>query len=807
MAPFVRLEIVFGSNKLTKAPSGAPPTLMREWLGLSVFLIFLCVALTLVGHMRRVDLAFFDAFAPLLEPPAPKKIAIIEIDDATVAALGGWPIRRAIHAELIDRLTQIGVSAIALDLIMADGSDDRPVDDEILANAMKRNERVVTPIVTSTVDAVTSAVLPVDSIARASFGVGHINVHTSRDGVVRSFRLREGNNEHIYPALSDLVLQASGARPARCSEKNWWVADHWKGSCLRYVPIGRPTAYDMYSYIAVLRGEVPAQSLRGRIVLIGATASGASARLATSDQSLSGVEFLAEATHALTNATLVRQTGILARLAFDLVAVLLLCAALICFGPRASLLACIALAILICLVAYVLLSAEHVFIYPGAAFVVCTVAYPLWAWRRQEALLKYLTVEAQRVMAEPYLPDEPVAVRESVDPVQRRLVAMTSLVARVRRYREFLSEWIESLPEATLLVASSGDVVLANAKAGALMAGGKQAERDATPLAGRQIVDVLSDVTSSYKVTTFAADALAAFGDAASNKYAGGERADRFKRGIEIVDERGRSLLIKCAAIQATRARGPALVFHISDITSMRQAERQRDTTLRFLSHDIRSPQASILTLLEQLRRSPENFPGNRFTELVEHYATTALKLADDFLLLALAESQPPKLVKLDLAALVADAIDDLWVLADARGTTVQLVAQQGSLVLADAPLMRRAFANLIGNAIKYGPDNATVVVEISHLATAWRVSVFDRGVGIEESDREKLFNEFVRVGSDQDRPGVGLGLALVKTVVDQAGGSVSVQSTVGVGSEFIVLLPDAAMSVLPVGWRTEAVR
>jgi signal transduction histidine kinase len=792
MARYARPAIVFESNRLARAAANAPPVLIREWLGLSLLLILLCGTLTVLGHLRRVDLAFFDSLAPLLERTPPKKIAVIEIDDASVAALGGWPIRRAVHAALIDRLTQSGVSAIAIDLIMADASNERPVDDELLANAMKRNGRVVTPLVTSTINGVTKPVFPVDVIARASFGIGHINVHTSRDGVVRSFRLLEGNSQGIYPALPILLLRAGGMPEASCSETFVSDVNQWQGGCIRYVPIAHPKTYDVYSYIAVLRGDVPIESFRDRIVLIGATASGTTARLATSDQSLSGVEFIAEATRAAANHALVRSLKLPWRLVFDLAVMPFLCAALIYFGPRASLIACIALAVLISLIALTFLGTLHIFVYPGATVITCIVAYPLWAWRRQEALLTYLTAEAQRVMAEPYLPGEQVAARESLDPVQRRLTAMTSLVARVRRYREFLSEWIESLPEATLLLSPVGEVVLANAKAAALTTGSGLTPATAKPLTGRQIVDVLSDMTSSYKATTFAANAVTTFGNGTGDSTS--DEATTFKQGVEIVDRRGRTLLIKCATIQPTSSRSAALVFHIADITLMRHAERQRDTTLRFLSHDIRSPLASILTLLDQLRNAPENFPGTRSTDLVEHYATSALKLADDFLLVALAESQPPTLVALDLAALVANAIDDLWSQAEARGTTIRLIALQESLVLANGPLMRRAFANLIGNAIKYGPDDATVAVTISHVASTWKVCVADNGVGIAESDRQKLFGEFVRVGSDQSRPGIGLGLAFVKTVLDAVGGSISVQSNVGVGSEFVVILPDAAM-------------
>jgi signal transduction histidine kinase len=196
--------------------------------------------------------------------------------------------------------------------------------------------------------------------------------------------------------------------------------------------------------------------------------------------------------------------------------------------------------------------------------------------------------------------------------------------------------------------------------------------------------------------------------------------------------------------------------------------------------------------LVELKRQDPVDMPEGKFTELVAQYAASTLNLADDFLFLARAESQPPRLVKIDLALLVGDAVDDVWPHARAKHTTVRLAAEPGMIVLADALLLRRAFANLIGNAIKFSPDGATVTVEAAELPAAWKVSVIDKGVGISEVRIQELFKEFVRLDADPSRPGHGLGLAFVKSVIESLGGEVSVQSGVTIGSTFSVVLPKA---------------
>ena len=143
-----------------------------------------------------------------------------------------------------------------------------------------------------------------------------------------------------------------------------------------------------------------------------------------------------------------------------------------------------------------------------------------------------------------------------------------------------------------------------------------------------------------------------------------------------------------------------------------------------------------------------------------------------------------------DLALLLGDAIDDLWPHARAKRTAVRLSAEPDMLVQADVLLLRRAFANLIGNAIKFNPEGAEVTVEISEVAKYWQVAVVDQGIGIPPDQISSLFKEFVRLDGDRDRPGHGLGLAIVKSVIDSLGGQIRVESQQGVGTTFTVLLP-----------------
>jgi signal transduction histidine kinase/CHASE2 domain-containing sensor protein len=774
-------------------PSGGSyPNLAREWVGLTLTLIAFCLALTCTHLLHRADLAFLDAASRFVHRVAPNRIVVIAVDERSIEHLGGWPLRPEIHARMIDLLTQSGVAAIGLDVPPVHAPHATQDGEAVLADAIRRNGKVVMRRYAGRVPNGTNAG-PDAAFDADTYANGHIKVHADQDGVIRSFYMLAGGAQGERH-LADLLLRASGAAPVVCTAAEWRAAAINDAGCLRYVPLGRSKSYQAYSYIDVLQGQVPASKLAGKLVLVGPTAEGVGARLATpviEGASLKGVEFVAEIANALATDTLTRPVSFWSELLFSESAVPLVCLSLYLLGPRASLVVSVALAAVIAACSYAMLRFAHLILPPAAGILTCAVAYPLWAWRRQEALLNYLSLEAARVMREPTLPEESGTVRLFIDPIQRRLNAMATLVERVRRYREFVSEWVDSLPEATLVTSPSGIVLLANERVFTLSEHSEVRRSARRSPAGRPVADVLFEITASHRAIDFASQALYSLEHWARGDDLPAHSESQLAQGIEITNARGgRSLLIKCAPIKPAAGRDGALIFHVADVSSVRKAERQRDMALRFLSHDMRSPQAALLALVEQMRQEPPRLTVHRFTQLVEQYATTALNLSDDFLFLARAESLPPKLTQVDPALVLGDAIDDLWPQASARSTTVNLIAEPGKSTMADVALLRRAFANLIGNAIKFSPQASTVNVHLAETERHLRISVIDQGIGISEQQRKTLFREFTQLDPRSSRSGHGLGLAFVKTVVDSLGGKLMVRSKPGEGATFMVYLP-----------------
>ena len=146
-----------------------------------------------------------------------------------------------------------------------------------------------------------------------------------------------------------------------------------------------------------------------------------------------------------------------------------------------------------------------------------------------------------------------------------------------------------------------------------------------------------------------------------------------------------------------------------------------------------------------------------------------------------------------ELDRVVEEVIDLLKVNAASRDITFAIDASDGDLsAVGDADELDRVVANLVSNAVKYSPDGGTIRVGLARQDHTIALSVADQGLGISEEDQQKLFEEFFRSSNPRavEQPGTGLGLAIVQRIVERHGGQIRVESRLGHGSTFTVLLP-----------------
>ena len=234
------------------------------------------------------------------------------------------------------------------------------------------------------------------------------------------------------------------------------------------------------------------------------------------------------------------------------------------------------------------------------------------------------------------------------------------------------------------------------------------------------------------------------------------------------------------------------------DISDLRSAQTQRDQAMQFISHDIRSPIGSIITLLEMQHGSRASSTDGALFERIEGYAQSSLKLADDFVHLARAQQQSYRNEALDLGLLADQAVSDSWTAAQKQ--QVQLIfelPENEAMVAGDPGLLYRAAVNLLSNAIKYGqPSDTTTTstVECSVIDSHefWGLAIHDHGPGMDAASLARLSQPFERLQQHQRMDGVGLGLAFVRTVAQRHGGQLQIQSELGKGSTFTLLIPKA---------------
>jgi signal transduction histidine kinase len=236
----------------------------------------------------------------------------------------------------------------------------------------------------------------------------------------------------------------------------------------------------------------------------------------------------------------------------------------------------------------------------------------------------------------------------------------------------------------------------------------------------------------------------------------------------------------------------------LRDISAVKENERLRSDMASLMSHELRTPITSIQGFAELLL-ADENVAGDtrEFLEIIVNESQRLSKMLSTFLSVSNLEQSDKKeftktTVKLD--SVVSEVVDEMR--DAAKRKRIRLVENANTHlppIAADRGLIRRAISHLVDNAIKYSPERTSVIISTILEADFLRVVVEDRGYGIPTSEKEKIWQKFYRVardGQDKEEESTGLGLPLVKEIVEQHGGEVAVESETGQGSKFSFTLP-----------------
>jgi PAS domain S-box-containing protein len=231
----------------------------------------------------------------------------------------------------------------------------------------------------------------------------------------------------------------------------------------------------------------------------------------------------------------------------------------------------------------------------------------------------------------------------------------------------------------------------------------------------------------------------------------------------------------------------------------VQEANRLKGEFLANMSHELRTPLNSIIGFAELMHKGKVGPVSDTHAEYLGDIVTSSrhlLQLVNDVLDLAKVESGKmdfrPEPV--DLSKLVSEVRSILRELAGSKRIRIHATVHPDvTMVVVDPARVKQILYNYLSNAIKFTPDAGLITVEIRPEGAAFfRIDVTDTGVGIAEEDLSKLFIEFQQLdaGLAKKYQGTGLGLALTRQLAESQGGHVGVQSTVGVGSTFSVVLP-----------------
>lgn len=231
---------------------------------------------------------------------------------------------------------------------------------------------------------------------------------------------------------------------------------------------------------------------------------------------------------------------------------------------------------------------------------------------------------------------------------------------------------------------------------------------------------------------------------------------------------------------------------HVNQMAEdLRRSDEHRSAFIANLSHELKTPIASLVGVSDLLADEKlDESTRKDLTGILRSESLRLSRLCDGIVILTKMERDfEPKKKPLQLDEQIRHAvilITEKW-----KQKEIDLTfTSQPVHCVTDPDLSMQVWTNLLDNAVKYSSDSVHLMIDIQEENDTARVTIADNGIGMSEEDQRHIFEQFYQVEHSHVQEGNGLGLAIVKTIVDQLGGSISVESEIGKGSTFQVILP-----------------
>ncbi|MFH1154948.1 MAG: ATP-binding protein [Pseudomonadota bacterium] len=401
-----------------------------------------------------------------------------------------------------------------------------------------------------------------------------------------------------------------------------------------------------------------------------------------------------------------------------------------------------------------------------------------------ETAIEAMKKGAYDFIPKPYEPDQlRIVVNRARETLKLKIDAETLERERRRTLTDLhteqsrISTIIESLPNGVLVTNTKGQVVLINP-------------------ACRNYLEIQIDKKQGGKIEEYLTDAglCELIHDISKGRYI--DYNDIPSRELAL---NNKYYLARCRPVLGENRECLGTVVNIVDISAMKALDQLKSEFVAKVSHELRSPLSTIheqlgmvMAGLNQEIKKDDQYMLSRAKEKTSGLISTIGDLLDLSRIEAGISVVNAKAV--DVGELLRNVTEFLDARAKAKQQTLTLVLPQEPLppITADAIALESVFGNLITNAINYTPENGSIWVSADLAGKNIRVTVKDTGFGIDAKYMDKIFDRFYRVKNEKTRfiTGTGLGLPIVKGIVDSMNGFINVESEVNKGSTFTVLLP-----------------
>jgi signal transduction histidine kinase/CHASE2 domain-containing sensor protein len=760
-----------------------------RWLRLNLALLVLVLVAGMSFPVATLSQKLNDFFLRLrADQPPSSRVALVLVDDATLARYGRWPWPRQRLAHLLRAVADQHPQAIGLDVLLAEPEDE--ANDAELESAIRSAPNVVLAAkISGTLDN-SRWINPLPRFARAAKGIGHVQAIVDPDGLCRSIPAEEPSIDGPRPAfalkLAELAAPRTASSPHNAGVRNSPGVERISLRPLlidfrqQYQPGEEPPPFVVISAGDLLAGK-PAPQLGGKAVLIGFGSVEMSDRLVTpvSNQlPMPGVEINANVLDMVMAGREIQYIG-----AFPQVLIVVLVSGLslwlvVRYPGMKGLLLLSCLMIAGSVAAYQAFAHLHLLLSLAPVLLACVLAAPL-AQLENLLLVDREVSERLRQLRQTVRPDNSAAAGPARGDASAllhwKLAALNELQTELSSLYSFQSTLLQTMREAVAVYAEDGSLRFGNA-----------AWKDFCRRQGAEAGNLsgLTAITSSWPELAVVAQTGSTW----------------IETEVPLGEELWHFYAVPLP--WTSFAESGAVMLIAEDISVRRQRDQARSEALSFVTHELRTPLIAIQGFSEMLMRYPNSPAGAEAPATIFRESNRLVAMINTYLeVLRLdAGARPLRLTRASVRSM-ADHVEKV-VRPLAAAAKIQVRTEidcDDEHLLCDETLIAGALLNLVSNAIKYSPSGTDVLVRVTSRENDFEFSVHNTGPAIPASELKNIFERFYRPSRSESIPGWGLGLSFVRRICQQHGGAVHVSSDEVSGTSFAFLLPRGAHEVTEV--------